>query len=222
MRKIIYLMIIGIVLTSLSTGCMTILKGTTQQVEIRSTPTGADFIITDGYNSQIFRAITPSTVTLSKERGEIYFINIEKEGYEELTEQIEYTSNFRDILFLNSLFLGGPIGYFIDSKYSAKTYQDQMNYILIAHGSLITQITTTFEINRDILPGKNIRQKDKAEQIYLRERSVPYLMNMAAQRYPDFNIINIKDIKWKLVNTISGRGWGTNVYELSGNIIYTD
>jgi hypothetical protein len=95
-----------IVLVGLMTGgCATMIHGTTQTVEIRSTPPGATATITPGDVS----LVTPATVTLSREGG--YVVRMTREGYRPKNGYID-----RDVSGARwgNLGFGGMVGMMVD------------------------------------------------------------------------------------------------------------
>lgn len=70
--------------TSLLGGCASIMSGTTQDIEIKSTP-GARFSVTDRNGSQVAAGTTPATVQLNRGMGYFktgsYKIDLKKPGY---------------------------------------------------------------------------------------------------------------------------------------------
>lgn len=104
MKSIITVTILLVV--SLIQGCATITNGSSQEIPIRSTPSGAEVVI-DGMN----RGITPTVVTL-KRRGN-YTLTLKKECLDPVNIQIQRDFRFPKWFFGNMLF-GGAVGWIVD------------------------------------------------------------------------------------------------------------
>ncbi len=87
-------------------GCATIVHGTTERVQIDSTPSGAEVAIDDSQ-----RVITPSAVDLS--RGSAHKLVFHKPGYQDTTETL--TSGVSGWI-LGNLLAGGVVGMAIDAS----------------------------------------------------------------------------------------------------------
>ncbi len=107
---------------ALCAGCATIVHGTTQRVQIDSTPSGADVAIDDSQ-----RVITPSAVDLS--RGSAHKLVFHKQGYQDTTETL--TSGVSGWI-LGNLLAGGVVGMAIDASDGAgrKLSADRVNAAL--------------------------------------------------------------------------------------------
>ena len=83
-RSMVCVLVLGIIIVSTS-GCASIINGTSQRVTINSTPSGADVKITDGRGRLIMTQKTPCTVKLDRGRGFFsngkYTLLFEKDGY---------------------------------------------------------------------------------------------------------------------------------------------
>jgi len=103
-------------------GCATIVHGTTQRVEIDSTPRGADVAIDDSR-----RVTTPAAVNLS--RGQPHRLIFRKAGYQDATENL--TSGASGWI-LGNLVAGGVVGMAIDASDGAgrKLSADSVNVTL--------------------------------------------------------------------------------------------
>lgn len=97
-------------------GCATIIGDKTQLLPISSTPSEASIIITDENGSEVFKGITPTTVTLQKSDGSYwggkdYIVKISKTGYME--QEIPVKSSPNGWYIGGNLIVGGLIGWFI-------------------------------------------------------------------------------------------------------------
>jgi len=104
-------------------GCATIVHGTTERVEIDSTPTGAEVMIDDSAQS----AITPAQIKLA--RGSAHKLVFHKAGYVDATENLtSSTSGW----ILGNLVAGGVVGMVIDESDGAgrKLSADSVNVTL--------------------------------------------------------------------------------------------
>lgn len=99
----------------LAAGCSSIIDGTTQEIQIVTSPAGADCdLVREG---KVIGRVnqTPGAVTVKKTKHDIT-ITCTKKGYEK-TEYIN-KSGFADATF-GSILLGGGIGWGIDSASGA-------------------------------------------------------------------------------------------------------
>lgn len=90
--------VVVLVLASFTAACGTIFGGTTQNVDVASSPDAARVAVEDGATHR-----TPTTLDL--DRGSNYVLEISKEGYE--TREVEVQKSMRGgILALDILFTG--------------------------------------------------------------------------------------------------------------------
>lgn len=89
MKRVIYLLILAMMVCP---GCASIICSSEKTVNIDSSPTGADFDIKDPSGKVIIKDVTPTNVTLKRGRGWFqsgdYTISFEKEGYQNLTTNV--------------------------------------------------------------------------------------------------------------------------------------
>jgi hypothetical protein len=97
-------------LAGLTTGCATMIHGTTQKVEITSNPSGASAHI----EPVSMDLTTPATPTLS--RANAYTVQFQLPGYLSKTENIDRESSGA---VWGNLLLGGLIGMLVDSSNGA-------------------------------------------------------------------------------------------------------
>lgn len=108
--------LLSVVLVPCLTGCASILKGGSQDVEFRSTPSDATFVVRDlkGDAGQI-NGSTPGRATLRRGagyfKGAEYEVTVSKEGYTPAT--VLLTSGVNAPYGFGNLLLGGLIGYLI-------------------------------------------------------------------------------------------------------------
>ncbi|HEV3112339.1 MAG TPA: PEGA domain-containing protein [Candidatus Binataceae bacterium] len=109
---------------ALFAGCATVINGTTQRVQIDSTPSGAEVLIDD--SQQL--VTTPATVKLS--RRDSHKLVFHKPGYQDTTESL--TSGMSGWI-LGNLIAGGVVGMAIDASDGAgrKLSADDVNVMLI-------------------------------------------------------------------------------------------
>ena len=118
--------LLAITLTiSFLSGCATIVGEPTQLLPISSTPDGAAILITDEKGSQVFKGVTPTTVTLEKSDGSYwggksFKVEISKEGHETLEVPIQASPNGWYIA--GNIVFGGIIGWFIVDPMSGDMY----------------------------------------------------------------------------------------------------
>ncbi len=94
----------------LTTGCATVLKGTTQEIPISSEPPGADIIV-DG----TFVGTTPADVELKRKRD--HLVVIEKKGHS--SKSVAVVKNVGGAVWGN-IIAGGLIGWGIDAASGAQ------------------------------------------------------------------------------------------------------
>lgn len=108
--RIVYIAI----LSSLITGCASIVSDSSYPVIIQTSPVGASFSITDNRGVTIHNGATPSTVTLKSGDGYFsgakYTINFEKPGHTPTTVVVDSTM---DGWYIGNLLFGGLIGMLI-------------------------------------------------------------------------------------------------------------
>lgn len=122
-KKIIsFVLIVSVVM--LATGCASMFSGTTSNVNVTSTPTGADCNVT-GHGVH-----TPGNIVLEKTHSDLT-INCQKEGYADGSAKI--ISSFNTTSLVNILTLYGMIiGFIVDfSTGAAWEYTNQVNVNLV-------------------------------------------------------------------------------------------
>jgi hypothetical protein len=124
MQKKVILISIVISVTMFSNGCASMFTGTTSNVNVTSTPTGADCSVT-GHGVH-----TPGNIVLEKSSSDLT-INCQKDGYEEGSSKI--ISSFNTTSLVNILTLYGMvIGFIVDfSTGAAWEYSNQININLV-------------------------------------------------------------------------------------------
>jgi hypothetical protein len=107
---------------ALAAGCATIVHGTTERVQIDSTPPGAEVAVDDSQH-----LVTPSAVNLA--RGSAHKLVFHKPGYQDTTENL--TSGFSGWI-LGNVLAGGVVGMAIDASDGAghKLSADHVNVAL--------------------------------------------------------------------------------------------
>lgn len=105
----------GLFAPLLLAGCASIVGERNQLVEINSEPTEAEVSITDENGQEVYRGITPTTVTLEKADGyfdgQEYTVVFVKDGFDE--QIIVITSDPNGWYLLGNLVFGGLIGWLI-------------------------------------------------------------------------------------------------------------
>lgn len=120
-------------LTVLSSGCATIMKGTTQKISVSSHPSGAN-VLADGSPC----GITPCSVELK--RKDDHVIIVRKEGYEDGVVQV---SKVMGGMIIGNLLFGGILGAGVDA----------------ASGSMWNLVPE--KINVTLVPGKSGQAKSE-------------------------------------------------------------
>jgi len=125
MEKIMKTFYTAVLLTVFLSGCATIIGDKTQLMPISSTPSDASIVITDETGAEIFKGLTPTSVTLQKSDGS-YFgkksftIKISKEGYS--SQLIPVTASANGWYIGGNLLFGGLIGYLIVDPFNGAMY----------------------------------------------------------------------------------------------------
>ena len=106
------LLIITVVIISLQlTSCGTIFTGTSDDININSTPPKATVKILSSGGMDIFSGHTPCTVNLSKKND--YNVNIKLDGYQE--QKIFISGKLNAFMLVLDIFCGGLIGIVVDA-----------------------------------------------------------------------------------------------------------
>ncbi len=135
---------ISILLSVFLSGCASIVGDETQLVPISSTPGGALIVITDEKGTEIFKGMTPTTVTLPKSDGtywgkKSYKIKISKDGFD--SQEIPVTASANGWYIGGNIIFGGLIGWFIVDPFNGAMYTlspDQVSSTLsgkVAHNN---------------------------------------------------------------------------------------
>ena len=124
MLKKIISVILVLSISTINTGCASMFTGTTSNINVTSTPTGADCDVT-GHGVH-----TPGNVVLEKSSSDLT-VTCQKEGYEDGSSRI--ISSFNTTSLVNILTgYGMVLGFIIDfSTGAAWEYNNQVNVNLI-------------------------------------------------------------------------------------------
>jgi len=115
-----------IVLSSALVGaCATIVGDKTQLVPLSSTPSEASVVITDEKGAQVFKGMTPTSVTLQKSDGSYwgkknYTVEISKAGFK--TQSIPLIGSANGWYIAGNIVFGGIIGWFIVDPFNGAMY----------------------------------------------------------------------------------------------------
>ncbi len=120
-----YWIVSSLLLVSLLSGCATIVGEPTQLLPIASSPDGATVVIIDERGAEVFKGVTPTTVTLAKSDGSYwgkkeYTAVISKDGFSRYELPIKSSANGWYIG--GNLIFGGIIGYFIVDPLNGNMY----------------------------------------------------------------------------------------------------
>ena len=149
MNKAVNKIIVLIALIGLSmSGCATIVGEKTQLVPISSTPSEAEILITDETGYDIFKGITPTTVTLPKSDGSYfgkknYAVKISKPGY--ATQTIPVTASANGWYLGGNFLFGGLIGWFIVDPLNGGMYT-------LSPEAVLTNLDQLPVLNNDMAP----------------------------------------------------------------------
>jgi hypothetical protein len=97
------------------TGCASIITGTSQQISVATTPSGAKCIVSRQGQSIAVVEATPGVATVQKDKHDI-LITCNKEGYQTGTE---YVHSGMEAGTFGNILLGGVIGWGVDSATGA-------------------------------------------------------------------------------------------------------
>ncbi len=109
MKKSIFWFIFASIVLLTVVGCASIFTGTSQKVNIFSTPDNANVVIKDLNGTVVFQGLTPSEARLS--RSSQYVVTVSLPGYQDAVTSINH--NFNPV-FLGNLICGGLLGMIID------------------------------------------------------------------------------------------------------------
>jgi hypothetical protein len=112
-------------LTLALSGCATIMGQPTQTIPIASTPSDAAISVVDETGAEVFKGMTPTSVTLQKSTGRYwgkksFTITITKAGY--ATQSIPVTATANGYYIAGNFLFGGLIGWFIVDPQSGNMY----------------------------------------------------------------------------------------------------
>lgn len=133
LQKQIISAILSISLISLTTGCASMFTGTTSNINVTSTPPGADCNVT-GHGVH-----TPGNLVLEKSHSDLT-INCQKDGYDDASSAI--ISSFNTTSLVNILTVYGMvIGFIVDfSTGAAWEYSNQVNINLVKKNNQSTKL----------------------------------------------------------------------------------
>ena len=145
--------------TMLICGCATIVGDKTQLVPISSNPSDATLLITDEKGVQVFKGLTPTSVTLQKSDGSYwgkksFTVEISKTGHE--TQVIPITANANGWYIGGNIVFGGLIGWFIVDPLNGAMYTlspEQITSTLnekLAHNNTATDGSISIVLIQDV------------------------------------------------------------------------
>ena len=113
-QKLLTLTLFVVTIPLLFSSCATIFGKSSYPVSIRTTPTGANLIITDKKSKEVYKGTTPATVTLKSGAGFFskaeYQVKLSAPGYGEQIIPVNYKLNG---WYFGNLLIGGLIGMLI-------------------------------------------------------------------------------------------------------------
>lgn len=124
MNRVIHRTILAAAVLALA-GCATIVGSPNQVVPIQSTPSEATISIVDETGTEIFKGLTPTSVTLQKSNGSYwgkksFTVKISKEGFQE--QSIPVTASANGWYIAGNFIFGGVIGWFIVDPLNGHMY----------------------------------------------------------------------------------------------------
>lgn len=150
-----------IVLSYLAVGCATIVGDPIHTMPISSSPSDAVVLITDEKGREVFKGLTPTTVTLNKSDGSYFggksfIVKISKEGYE--TQLIPVSSHMNGWYIGGNFIFGGLVGWLIIDPLNGSMYKlspDTINASLGAkttHNNKASDGSVTVMLVQDVPP----------------------------------------------------------------------
>ena len=124
-----------------STGCATIMKGTTQNVNVSSSPVGATVTIQSSTGVEVFQGATPASTRLPKKRE--YAVTVSAPGYEEV--RVPITQSLEG-WYIGNLLCGGIVGGIVDAVNGAMWHLEPESIsvsLRAAGGGRITTLDAT-------------------------------------------------------------------------------
>ncbi|RKR81722.1 hypothetical protein BDD43_1872 [Mucilaginibacter gracilis] len=136
----------------LNSGCATIFGHSKYAVTINSNPPASTITITDRKGVEVFKGVTPATVTLRSSAGYfsrgIYQVKFHLTGYEDRTVSIEGSLNG---WYIGNILIGGVIGMLIIDPASGAMYKIEDKEI-----NQTLQSSTHAQASLDILDIKSL------------------------------------------------------------------
>ncbi|WP_303288883.1 hypothetical protein [Marinobacter sp. SS8-8] len=165
MKKAVYIIVLSATLLG---GCATIVGDKTQVVPISSTPSDATILITDEKGVQVFKGLTPTSVTLQKSDGSYwgkksFTVEITKAGYEK--QVIPITASANGWYIGGNIIFGGLIGWFIVDPLNGAMYTlspEQITSTLsekVAHNNTATDGSISIVLLQDVPPSLRSKMK---------------------------------------------------------------
>ena len=142
MRKIItWIIILMLVLTS---GCASLVSGTTKKIMISSVPYQTDVSIKDKNGTIVYKGVTPCDVVLARESNN--YVSISHPGYK--TQEIPIFRQFNGWTLLNALLgFSGVIGIIIDMATGAFwTLNPDLIYVCLVTAQNENNISKTYAV----------------------------------------------------------------------------
>lgn len=149
-------------------GCATIVGDKTQLMQISSTPGEASILITDEKGVQLFKGLTPTSVTLQKSDGSYwgkksFTVEITKAGYEK--QVIPITAHANGWYIGGNFLFGAMIGWFIVDPFNGAMYTlspEQISATLsekVAHNNSATDGSISIVLIQDVPPSLRHQMK---------------------------------------------------------------
>ncbi len=125
-----YILIYGIFIGILCSGCATIVSKTSYPVTFSSNPNAAELSITDKKGNQIFKGITPAIVNLRTGAGYFtgarYVVKMSIPGYKDRIVIISHTLNG---WYAGNLLFGGIIGILVIDPLTGAMWRLDRNFV---------------------------------------------------------------------------------------------
>jgi|GEM_PF-1459731 len=155
-----------VLLGALSSGCATIIHGTTQAIPVTSEPPGATVVVTTGDG----RATTPGTLELKRKTGHI--LTFSKDGYKPDTVKLESVLSGA---VAGNILLGGVIGWGVDATTGAdsRLVPESVHVVLTPHDPVTILLIGP--------PGAEVRLN---EQTYTLNSTGTLSINLRPASYP--------------------------------------
>jgi hypothetical protein len=147
------------------TGCASIITGTSQQISVATTPTGAKCVVSRQGQSIAVVQPTPGVATVQKDKHDI-LITCDKDGYQTANE---YVHSGVEAGTFGNIILGGVIGWGVDSATGADNKYTETVMVSMMPAP-VTPASTASSTQPASLPTGTVATAQQAPIAYVRCR----------------------------------------------------